>query len=426
MQIERALACDVDGALDRAGPAREATLLLVRAAQVRERRRRKPAVDLVERATGAHRGERGGERPLRSGGVVHVVGRDDVDPRLGRDQRELVVAVAVDGVAVVPQLDEHAVTTERRDQVVERAPRRRRPVAQQGRGHGALAAPGEHEPRGVGRGRRRVEVHRRVRGVGERGDGGAGRALLSRELRLADRAREPRVPDRPSREHDQVLATRVRLPVGGLLDAEGEFRAEDGGEAVLLRGQREADRAVEAVVVGDRQCREPEPRRLHRQILGMARAVEEGEIGVAVELRVADHAEDGSEHMFDQASADDDFGYLTTRGRRTGEPHKIEIWFAADGDTLYLLAGARDRSDWVRNLRAEPAVTFRVRDITYPGTGRVIADAAEERRARTLVFDKYQPRNRGSLEGWRESALPVAIDLAGCAATSHEQSTERS
>jgi deazaflavin-dependent oxidoreductase (nitroreductase family) len=115
--------------------------------------------------------------------------------------------------------------------------------------------------------------------------------------------------------------------------------------------------------------------------------------------------------MFDQATAADDFGYLTTRGRRTGSLHEIEIWFAADGDTLYLLAGARHRSDWVRNLQRDPTVTFRVRDVTYPATGRVIDDADEERRARTLVFGKYQPRNGGNLEAWRESALPVALDL---------------
>jgi len=116
--------------------------------------------------------------------------------------------------------------------------------------------------------------------------------------------------------------------------------------------------------------------------------------------------------MFDLASAEDDFCYLTTRGRVSGQPHEIEIWFTADGhDTLYMLAGAGDRSDWVRNLRAEPAVTVRVRDTTYDANARVIQDAVESRRARTLVFGKYQPRNRGNLEGWRESALPVALDL---------------
>ncbi len=115
--------------------------------------------------------------------------------------------------------------------------------------------------------------------------------------------------------------------------------------------------------------------------------------------------------MFDLASANEDFCYLTTRGRVTGQPHEIEIWFAADSSTLYLLSGGRDRSDWVRNLRAEPAVTVRIRDTTYNATARVIDDPTEERRARTLVFDKYQPRNNGNLEGWRESALPIAIDL---------------
>ena len=116
--------------------------------------------------------------------------------------------------------------------------------------------------------------------------------------------------------------------------------------------------------------------------------------------------------MFDLANAeDDDYCYLTTRGRVSGRPHEIEIWFTAHGDTLYMLAGAGDRSDWVRNLRAEPAVTVRVRDTTYDATARVIQDPTEARRARTVVFQKYQPRNQGNLEGWRESALPVALDI---------------
>jgi deazaflavin-dependent oxidoreductase (nitroreductase family) len=109
------------------------------------------------------------------------------------------------------------------------------------------------------------------------------------------------------------------------------------------------------------------------------------------------------------AVADDDFCYLTTRGRVTGEPHEIEIWFALDDGTLYMLAGAAADSDWVRNLQADPAVTVRVRDVTFQATARVIADPTEDRRARTLLFDKYEPRNPG-LASWREYALPIALD----------------
>jgi deazaflavin-dependent oxidoreductase (nitroreductase family) len=114
------------------------------------------------------------------------------------------------------------------------------------------------------------------------------------------------------------------------------------------------------------------------------------------------------------AAADDDFCYLTTRGRVSGRPHEIEIWFALDDGTLYLLSGGRGRSDWVRNLRAEPAVTVRVRDATYSATARVVdegEDGEESERGRRLVFEKYQPRYSGSLERWRRESLLVAIDV---------------
>ena len=114
-----------------------------------------------------------------------------------------------------------------------------------------------------------------------------------------------------------------------------------------------------------------------------------------------------------QGVADDDFCYLTTRGRRTGAAHEIEIWFALEQTTLYMLAGGRDRSDWVRNIAADSTVSVRLRERTHSATARVLKDdGAESELARRLVFEKYQPRYSGSLENWRRDALPVAIDLA--------------
>jgi deazaflavin-dependent oxidoreductase (nitroreductase family) len=105
-----------------------------------------------------------------------------------------------------------------------------------------------------------------------------------------------------------------------------------------------------------------------------------------------------------------DFCYVTTTGRRTGNPHTIEIWFALDGRTLYLLAGGGDTSDWVRNIRADGAVGLRLGEDDYIARGRVVEDPDEARKARDLVFEKYSPRN-ADLEEWRERSLPVAIDL---------------
>lgn len=107
--------------------------------------------------------------------------------------------------------------------------------------------------------------------------------------------------------------------------------------------------------------------------------------------------------------------YLTTIGRRTGQPHEIEIWFAAVGDTIYLMNGGTGRppgaSDWVRNAQVNPAVRVRIRDERFVGEARVVPfDSAEHDRARDLLVTKYATRE-DDLSGWRATAFPMAIAL---------------
>lgn len=105
--------------------------------------------------------------------------------------------------------------------------------------------------------------------------------------------------------------------------------------------------------------------------------------------------------------------YLTTTGRNSGEPREIEIWFALSGDTLLLMAGGRETAHWVRNLQKTPDVTVRIGDTTFSATARVVAPGAEEDAlARRLLFEKYSPGYSGDLANWRETALPVALDLS--------------
>jgi deazaflavin-dependent oxidoreductase (nitroreductase family) len=110
-----------------------------------------------------------------------------------------------------------------------------------------------------------------------------------------------------------------------------------------------------------------------------------------------------------------DFCYLTTTGRVTGTPHRIEIWFALHERTVYLMAGDRDRSDWVRNLKASPEVVLELGDRKRSTTARVIEpDDPEDELARRLLVDKYGARpGSGDLTSWGTSALPVAIDWPG-------------
>jgi deazaflavin-dependent oxidoreductase (nitroreductase family) len=109
--------------------------------------------------------------------------------------------------------------------------------------------------------------------------------------------------------------------------------------------------------------------------------------------------------------ADEPFCYLITTGRRTGRPHEVEIWFALRGDRLYLLSGGLDRSDWVRNLRADPGVRVRLRDLVIEATARVVTDPTVEAAARRMLAAKYQGwREDAPMSRWARTALPVAID----------------
>jgi deazaflavin-dependent oxidoreductase (nitroreductase family) len=112
----------------------------------------------------------------------------------------------------------------------------------------------------------------------------------------------------------------------------------------------------------------------------------------------------------------EEFCYVTSRGRRSGNPHEIEIWFGASPsrpDRIYLLSGGGNRSDWVRNMLANPAVRVRIGERQWEGSAGSISDAAEDLHARHLLAAKYQGWHQGQpMSGWAETALPIAIDLS--------------
>lgn len=113
-----------------------------------------------------------------------------------------------------------------------------------------------------------------------------------------------------------------------------------------------------------------------------------------------------------QSLAGEDYCYLTTTGRVSGKPHEIEIWFGLRERTLYLLSGGGERSDWVKNLRAQPAVRVRIGRWHFEGTARLVTEADEDRLAREMLDGKYEQWQPGRpLSEWAQTALPVAVDL---------------
>ena len=111
-------------------------------------------------------------------------------------------------------------------------------------------------------------------------------------------------------------------------------------------------------------------------------------------------------------AADEDYCYVTTTGRVTGSPHTIEIWFGLSANTLYILSGGGEASDWVKNGRKTRDISVRLADVTYHGQLRIVTEAEEDALARRLLLEKYAPpRYNGDLSSWGRTALPVAIDV---------------
>lgn len=111
------------------------------------------------------------------------------------------------------------------------------------------------------------------------------------------------------------------------------------------------------------------------------------------------------------------FCYLITTGRVSGKTHEVEMWFAAHPSdalpsTIYCLSGGRDRSDWVLNIRAHPAMRVRINGTTYAAQGEIVEGATEDPRAREALSAKYYNWREGPLpNSWARESLPVAIRL---------------
>jgi deazaflavin-dependent oxidoreductase (nitroreductase family) len=103
------------------------------------------------------------------------------------------------------------------------------------------------------------------------------------------------------------------------------------------------------------------------------------------------------------ASSEPQYLYLTTRGRKTGKPREIEIWFTRRGRCFYLVSERRLRAHWVQNLLEEPRVRWNVDGRKFRGRARVLRAAGSPELVRDI-----QARSK-SKYGWGDG-LVVELD----------------
>lgn len=64
---------------------------------------------------------------------------------------------------------------------------------------------------------------------------------------------------------------------------------------------------------------------------------------------------------------------LETRGRISGKPRRVRLWFAHEGGVLWLRTDERT-PDWLLNLRADPACTVRIGEVELGARYEAIDD----------------------------------------------------
>lgn len=102
---------------------------------------------------------------------------------------------------------------------------------------------------------------------------------------------------------------------------------------------------------------------------------------------------------------------ITTIGRKSGQPRRIEIWFHQVDGRLYI-TGTPGRRDWYANLLAHPEFTFHLKEgVTADLPARAIP--IEDETMRLILFEKILKSldRAGDLERWLAGSPLVEVTL---------------
>jgi deazaflavin-dependent oxidoreductase (nitroreductase family) len=119
---------------------------------------------------------------------------------------------------------------------------------------------------------------------------------------------------------------------------------------------------------------------------------------------------------------------VTVTGRKSGKRRQRAMRVVRDGDRAYAVALLGEKSDWVRNLKANPVVRIKLGATTYTARGRILLDAEERERAAEIYrpiagwYDYADYANfvwsfptRGKVirahDEWFEHGIPVVFEL---------------
>ena len=103
---------------------------------------------------------------------------------------------------------------------------------------------------------------------------------------------------------------------------------------------------------------------------------------------------------------------ITTKGRKTGQPRRKEIWFHYLGEGEVYITGSPGKRGWYANMLAEPEFTFHLkRSVRADLNAR--ATAVTDLQERQDVLDRIEAKRGRNMNGqdWVDRSPLVRVEF---------------
>ena len=97
---------------------------------------------------------------------------------------------------------------------------------------------------------------------------------------------------------------------------------------------------------------------------------------------------------------------LETTGRKSGLPRRTPVGGRRIEDSFWLVSEYGDKSQYVRNIQADPQVRVRIKGTWYTGTAHLLPE--DDPRARLRKLPRY---NSTAVQAFGTNLLTVRVDL---------------
>jgi len=99
---------------------------------------------------------------------------------------------------------------------------------------------------------------------------------------------------------------------------------------------------------------------------------------------------------------------LETTGRKSGEPRRTPLDGSRIGDQFWFVSEFGDKSQYVKNIQADPRVRVRLKGKWHSGTAHLVPDDDPHERLRSLPkFNSFGVRTFGT------NLLTIRVDFKG-------------